>query len=64
MPIHEWFNTCVKGHKHEWGPWVKVTEQNIKYNHRIIQGRKYILQRICITCGLIDYKQYESKLDI
>jgi hypothetical protein len=64
MPIENWFNISVKGHQHIWGKYIKLEDQNIKYNHRMIQGKKYILQRTCETCGQIEYKQYENKLDI
>jgi hypothetical protein len=64
MPIENWFNFSVKGHRHVWGRYIIVENKNIKYNHRMIQGKKYILQRMCQTCGQIEYKQYENKLDI
>ena len=64
MPISNWFNTTVKGHRHTWGKYITVSANNIKYNHRMIQGRKYILQKTCQTCGQIEYKEYENKLDI
>jgi 23S rRNA G2445 N2-methylase RlmL len=64
MPIENWFHTTVKGHKHRWGKFIIVSDQNIKYNHRMVQGKKYILKRECETCGQIEYKQYENKLDI
>jgi hypothetical protein len=64
MSIASWFVTSFKQHHHIWGPWVKIDSQNIKYTHRMIQGRTYTVKRTCLTCGEENHQYKEVKLDI
>jgi hypothetical protein len=64
MNLHSWFDVLVTKHRHIWGPWIKMEDRNIKYNHRMIQGKGYTFQRTCTTCGEVFYSYKERKLDL
>ena len=63
--LHKWFDIRVNHkHRHEWGSWILMVNENINYNHRMVQGQRYTTQRTCTTCGQIDYQITERKLNL